>query len=286
MELEDFADPWEHVRMLQDADRNEAIVTALRAHAPGARVLEIGTGTGLFACVAARLGAARVVAVEASSYAEVARELVAASGLSDRVEVVHAELDELEPRPVDLVFGELLNADPFAEGIVESYAAAERWLAPRGVMLPSRLRLSVALIEDTAPAEVRRARSQVRAFGERFDLDTAALEELLSPQEPYRYLAPAVTPLGQAPLAVVDLARGAALPERWEVTVRVLERARVGGAAILFEAEMGPAVLRSGGHFGVLVQGFPRTYELAPGAALDLEVRRDDEDRLVVMPCS
>jgi len=286
VELEDFADPWEHIRMLQDADRNEAIVAALEAHVAGARVLEIGAGTGLFACVAARLGASHVVAVEASSFAEVARALVRDSGLAGRVEVVCAHLDELEPREVDVAFGELLNADPFAEGIVQTYASARRWLAPGGVLLPSRLRVSVALVEDSAPAEVRRAHEQLRSLGERFGLRTAPLMERLTPTEPYRYLAPSVRPVGQAPLVDVDLAQGTPiLPERWEVRVRVLERARVGGAAILFEAPMGPTSIRSGGHFGVLVQGFARAYDLAPGSALDLQVVRDDEDRLVVTPC-
>ncbi len=285
VELEDFADPWEHVRMLQDRERNEAIVAALREHVGGARVLEIGTGTGLFACLAARLGATQVVAVEASSFAEVARTLVRVNGLSDRVEVVHAELNELEPRPVDVVFGELLNADPLAEGILDTYASARRWLVPRGTVLPSRLRLSVALVEDPTPSEVWRAKSQVHAFGKRFDLDTSLLEERISPREPYRYLAPAVNPLAVAPLVDIDLAAGnPTLPDRWHLTVRVLERARIGGAAVLFEAEMGPATIRSGGHFGVLVQGFARTYELPPGGAIDLQVSRDDEDRIVVTP--
>lgn len=215
-----------------------------------------------------------------------ARALVRANGLSDRVEILAGELDAIAPREVDVAFGELLNADPFAEGIVATYATARGWLAPGGVLLPSRLRVSVALVEDTAPVEVRRAGGQVRALAQRFALDASPLEELLVPSEPYRYLAPAVRPLGQAELCTVELARARqdALPTQWELSVQVLERAHVGGAAVLFEAELGSSVLRSGGHFGVLVQGFADSYDLAPGGRLRLRVVRDEEDRLVVTP--
>ncbi|HJL30481.1 MAG TPA: class I SAM-dependent methyltransferase, partial [Polyangiaceae bacterium LLY-WYZ-15_(1-7)] len=130
MELEDFADPWEQVRLLQDRARNDALLALLERRAAGARVLEVGTAHGLFACLAAKLGAERVVAVEASPLAATARALVEANGLAGRVEVVEADLLEVDALPglargeVDLAFGELLNADPFVEGVVEAMEAA------------------------------------------------------------------------------------------------------------------------------------------------------------------
>ncbi|MBL1098040.1 methyltransferase [Streptomyces coffeae] len=60
---------------------------------PGGTAFDIGTGTGVLAAVLARRGIARVVATDQDPRALVcARENVARLGLSDRVEVVRADL--------------------------------------------------------------------------------------------------------------------------------------------------------------------------------------------------
>lgn len=142
-DVEVFADPWEHVQMLSDRHRCEVIATLLRRRAHGARVLEIGSGTGLWACMAARLGASRVLAVEPTPTVELVRQLVAHNGLANRVEVVEASIEELTPEPMDLVFSELLNILPFAEGILPVSAVARDWLAPGGHLAPDRLQVLI-----------------------------------------------------------------------------------------------------------------------------------------------
>ena len=60
---------------------------------PLATVLDVGTGSGLLAIAAARLGAARVAANDVDPVAvEVARENVARNGLAGRIDVRHAGL--------------------------------------------------------------------------------------------------------------------------------------------------------------------------------------------------
>jgi hypothetical protein len=67
------ADPVEHARMLHDERRTGDYLHALaEAVRPGDVVLDIGTGSGVLAIAAARAGARRVYAVEASDIAEVA----------------------------------------------------------------------------------------------------------------------------------------------------------------------------------------------------------------------
>ena len=79
-----WADPVEHARMLHDhrrtGDHLAAVAEAVR---PGDVVLDVGTGSGVLAVAAARAGARRVYAVEASDIAEVAERVFAAKPPAD-----------------------------------------------------------------------------------------------------------------------------------------------------------------------------------------------------------
>jgi predicted RNA methylase len=84
-----WADPVEHACMLQDERRTGDYLAALaEAVRPGDVVLDIGTGSGVLAIAAARAGARRVYAVEASDIAEVAEQVFAANGVQDRVTLI------------------------------------------------------------------------------------------------------------------------------------------------------------------------------------------------------
>ena len=72
-----WADPVEHARMLHDHRRTGDYLAAVaEAVRPGDVVLDVGTGSGVLAVAAARAGARRVYAVEASDIAEVAERRV------------------------------------------------------------------------------------------------------------------------------------------------------------------------------------------------------------------
>jgi predicted RNA methylase len=180
-DLHAFADPWEHVRLLSDEARNAALLALLQRRAPGRRVLEVGCGTGLLSVVAARLGATEVHAVEPTERADVAAALVAANGLDGVVHVHRAAIEDLDPRPVDLAFSELLNVDPFVEGLLEASRAASAWLVPSGHLAPSRLRLYGALVgDDDSAAEVARVRTLLDRLARDHDLRLDPLQEELA----------------------------------------------------------------------------------------------------------
>lgn len=78
---------------------------------PGMRVLDLGTGSGILAIAAAKLGAADVLAVDIDSVAvEVGIENVAQNGVSDRITVQEGSLDSVlhSARRFDILLANIL----------------------------------------------------------------------------------------------------------------------------------------------------------------------------------
>ena len=70
---------------------------------PGDRVLDLGTGSGILAAAAARLGAGEVLALDTDAAAvAVARETVSLNGLAGAVEVVRGGIESASP-PYEVV---------------------------------------------------------------------------------------------------------------------------------------------------------------------------------------
>jgi predicted O-methyltransferase YrrM len=277
MELEHFADPWEHVRMWSDERRCRALVRLLETRAAGRRVLEVGTGPGIFACLAARLGATGVVALEPTSMAEVARRLVHENQLQDRVEIVQAPIEQASPRPSDLVFTDLFNADPFFEDLPEVMLHARPWLAPGGMLAPRRLKVWVAAADDDSVREARDARGLVDELAARHGLGIQTLEPLLAPRESYVHLAPQAPTCGPPALAF-DLRLGTdPAPEHARVRVPVSERDALGGVAVWFEAELDDGLHLgnapgASGHFGILRCGWGQPVQVPDDGHVPVDV--------------
>jgi len=102
-------------------------------------ILDVGTGSGILAIFAARAGARKVYAVEASDIADAARKLVRANGLENIVQVIKGKVEEVDlPEKVDLIISEPMGFLLVHERMLESYVLArERFLKPGGRMFPS-----------------------------------------------------------------------------------------------------------------------------------------------------
>lgn len=144
-----------HHGMLRDAARNAAYAQAIAALAPGRLVLDVGTGSGLLAMLAARAGAAHVHACELNPMvAATAREIIAANGLADRITVhaVHSrELNRVRDLAggAELVVSEILSHDLLGEGVLPALAQVRAELcAPGALFVPERAAIRVALADD------------------------------------------------------------------------------------------------------------------------------------------
>ncbi len=108
-----------HFAMLADRKRNEAYEAAIRRAAPGKRVLDIGTGAGLLALMAARAGAAKVTTCEAVPViAERARQIIHLNGLSDRIAVIPMMSTSISVPAVMPERAEVLVTETFASGLI------------------------------------------------------------------------------------------------------------------------------------------------------------------------
>ena len=84
------------------------IESLLDSDVKGKRVLDMGSGTGVLAIVAAKLGASEVLAVEIDDMAEESvRENIAFNGVADKVESICGDVRAIEGREFDVVLANI-----------------------------------------------------------------------------------------------------------------------------------------------------------------------------------
>jgi len=136
--------------MIADRVRMEAYAEALRRTVtPGAVVMDIGTGPGIWAVLACELGASRVIAVEPDSIIQVAREVAVSNGCSGKIEFIE-KMSTLFTLAIeaDVIVSDLRGVLPLAgQNIPSVVDARQRFLAPRGVLIPRRDKLWAAVVD-------------------------------------------------------------------------------------------------------------------------------------------
>jgi type I protein arginine methyltransferase len=143
--------------MIADRVRTKAYVNALRRTIkPGSFVVEIGTGAGIFALVACKLGARRVVAIEPDDVIDVARELATVNGCADRIEFIQAVSTEVTlSERADVIISDLRGAHPLYRKHIPSVVDARtRLLAPDGWLIPWKDTVWATLVHE--PRSYRR----------------------------------------------------------------------------------------------------------------------------------
>lgn len=131
-----------HRTLIADAVRNDAFHQALsRVIDKGkSTVADIGTGTGLLAFLAAKLGAKRVWAYEMAEIGGVAERLKVLNKIRAVELIPGRSTDILEPDKADIVVTETLGNFALEEFLIETMNDARaRHLKPGGVLIPGRV---------------------------------------------------------------------------------------------------------------------------------------------------
>lgn len=235
-----------HLAMVEDTTRVQAFLKALRSvMTPGCTVVDVGSGTGILALLAARHGAGKVLGLERSDIVRYARKVKAATCPDAPVTFARKDilLDELPKIRADIVVCELLGNFGIEENMIEVLEKVRRdLLKPHGTIIPNTLDLMAA------PVQCAQAYREITAWNRpRWGIDFSPLQELafnavyqLS-QEPIKLLA------APGSLTSIDFMSATALPRSISARFTFSRRGTVHGFAGWFRARLSPRhVLESG----------------------------------------
>jgi Arginine methyltransferase oligomerization subdomain/Ribosomal protein L11 methyltransferase (PrmA) len=169
----------DYASMMADPVRMNAYADALRRSVNAQSVVvDLGSGTGAFAMIAAQLGARKVYAIEPDDAIHLGKAIAVASGLADRVEFVQAASTEaVLPERGDVIVSDIRGVLPLFGRHIPSIADARtRLLATSGVLIPRCDRLRAAIVEAPEVYERHVAPWCERSYG----LDLQPARDMLS----------------------------------------------------------------------------------------------------------
>jgi SAM-dependent methyltransferase len=187
-----------HRTLLADKVRVDAFKRALdEAVKPGDRVLDVGTGSGILAMLAAKAGAGHVVGVDSASIIDVASRTAARNRLAN-VEFLRADIRDVRMEKFDLIICELIGLYVTDEGLAYKMDIARGLLKEGGRLMPSRLDVHVAPVES--------ADAGLGFWGDLYGIDYRAVDSV--PHEARNYDMSGCRLLAAPKLAfTIDLAK-------------------------------------------------------------------------------
>lgn len=137
-----------HQSMLMDGVRNKLLFEAIKQNVTSeTSFLDIGAGTGVWAILAAKLGAKRVVAVEIEEcLIPIIFRHAQENGVAEKIEIIHGNSDDVKIRgKFDVIVSELFGQDALGAQTVNSFASLRnRFLAPNGILIPQKMAMLAA----------------------------------------------------------------------------------------------------------------------------------------------
>ncbi|MFT5168980.1 MAG: tetratricopeptide (TPR) repeat protein [Saprospiraceae bacterium] len=194
--------PYWHFEMLADSQRNDAYQKAIeKIIKPDSLVLDIGTGSGLLAMMAARAGARKVVACEMHErLAETAKAITKANGFEQVIDIFSTKSTKLKigeevPEKVDIIISEILDVGALGEAALPSIRHAVQNLArPDVKLIPAKVQLYGQLIEipsRSIVAPIRKISGFDLSFFEQFRIPEEYLKINLK-AEKHKILSPII----------------------------------------------------------------------------------------------
>ncbi len=145
-----------HFVMMNDLQRGDRYDQALRkVVTPDTTVLDIGSGSGLLAMMAARAGAKQVITCELiKPIADIAQEIIQLNGLADKISVINKKSFNLSigvdlPEPADVLVSEIFDVGLLGENAIPTIKHARTYLLkPHAKIIPKSATVYAALIES------------------------------------------------------------------------------------------------------------------------------------------
>jgi hypothetical protein len=229
-----------HRTLIADRVRNQAFEAALSAVIKKGEttVADIGTGTGLLALMAAKLGAREVFLYETAEVAGVAAKVLKANRARNCHLIPCHSTEMVDPPKVDLVVSETLGNFAFEEHMIETLAdAKKRFLKPRGIIIPRGLEQFVA------PVVSDRIHKEFTAWDETgFDLSIA---RTMSLNNIYVRTLRANELLEAKAWDSIDFGSDARSTRKGDVSWTMKNGATVYGFALWWTAELTPGITLS-----------------------------------------
>lgn len=141
--IEEFSDLYEHEKMISDSVRVASYHKAIRRFiGKDDSVVDLGTGTGILALLAARQGARKVYAIDHSSFIEVAKKISQYNGIRN-IEFVNKHSREFSLKDkVDIIIHEQIGDYLYNENMIENLLDLKsRILKEDGIIFPGKFEL-------------------------------------------------------------------------------------------------------------------------------------------------
>ena len=188
-----FSDLFEHEQLLADDGRCDTYAKAIKTMIkPGSVVVDVGTGTGLLAMLAARIEGTKVYAIDHSNLIHLSEKVARANGF-ENIHFIKTNSQTFTPdEKVDVILHEQIGDDLFEENMVHNLLdLKKRILKPDGIILPGRFKLYAEPVQ-IHPDFHTPFINEINTQGLDFSLlrEEAAKENLIHRDYNMRYMSP------------------------------------------------------------------------------------------------
>lgn len=223
--------------MIECEPRMSIYAEALRrAVTPGCTVIDLGAAFGMFALLACKYGAAKVIAIEPDPSIELLMPMARANGFADRITVIRdLSINYTPPAKADVIVSDCRGTVSLYQHHIATLADARaRLLKPGGALLPMRDTLRIALARWP-----KTHRGNTRPWlRNKFALDLTAGHRFVVNMEQKAYLKPRALRSSVHDLAVLDY-RTITEPNLDSTVELTAERdGEVHGLLVWFDAEI------------------------------------------------